>query len=239
MKLYPYQIPKLRGFFSNKFPQNTEFHNHLPGGKFSYKFPQIQYRIINQHPVLIGINDGIDILKKVFFDLDEIIISNRKYTLNEKEIILTEKEFGIANEFIDYHFISPWMALNEDNYAKYTRIDKIEQQKLLKRILTGNIISMAKGLKYTIPDDFVIKVEGYFKPKLVNFKNRKMLCFTGNFMTNFNIPDHLGLGKQSARGFGVVVGDVGHFESDVGNFPGHNHFESDVGQRRLQNDNDA
>jgi len=205
LQLYPYQIPKLRGFFSNKFPQNTEFHNHLPSGKFSYKFPQIQYRIIDHHPVLIGINDGIDILKKVFFDLDEIIISNRKYILNEKEIILTEKEFGIADEFIDYHFISPWMALNEDNYAKYNQINKFEQQKLLKRILIGNIISMSKGFIYTIPDDFVIEVEGYFKPKKVNFKNRKMLCFTGDFMINFNIPDHLGLGKQSARGFGVVV----------------------------------
>ncbi len=205
MKLKVYQIPKLRGFFSNKFPQNTEFHNHLPGGKFSYKFPQIQYRIIDHHPVLIGINDGIDILKKIFFDLDEIIISNRKYSLNEKEIILTEKEFGIADNFINYRFISPWMALNEDNYAKYIQLNKIEQQKLLKRILIGNIISMAKGFHYNIPDDFEIKVEGYFKPKQVNFKNKKMLCFKGDFMTNFNIPDHLGLGKQSARGFGVVT----------------------------------
>ncbi len=96
------------------------------------------------------------------------------------------------------------MALNEDNYAKYIQLNKIEQQILLKRILTGNIISISKGFKYTIPNDFVIKVEGYFKPKQVNFKNRKMLCFKGDFMTNFNIPDHLGLGKQSARGFGVV-----------------------------------
>jgi hypothetical protein len=31
-----------------------------------------------------------------------------------------------------------------------------------------------------------------------------MLCFTGDFTTNFLIPEFLGLGKQSARGFGVV-----------------------------------
>jgi len=31
-----------------------------------------------------------------------------------------------------------------------------------------------------------------------------MQCFTGDFTTNFLIPDFLGIGKQSARGFGVV-----------------------------------
>ncbi|NQT64661.1 MAG: CRISPR-associated endonuclease Cas6 [FCB group bacterium] len=198
------QIPKLRGFFSNKFPDNIEFHNHLPSGKFSYKFPKIQYRIINNHPVLIGINEGIDILKKVFFSLDEIIISKRKYVLHEKEILLLEREFGISDDFISYHFISPWMALNKENHTKYIPFNKSEQQQFLKRILIGNIISMAKGLNYTVPDDFVIKIKGYFKPKKVNYKNQKMLCFSGEFITNFHIPDFMGLGKQSARGFGVV-----------------------------------
>jgi hypothetical protein len=31
-----------------------------------------------------------------------------------------------------------------------------------------------------------------------------MICFTGEFMVNFHIPDYLGIGKQVARGFGTV-----------------------------------
>ena len=200
----PFDIPKLRGYFSRKFTEYTELHNHLPDGKFSYKFPQVQYRIIEKHPALIGFDKGIEVLKKIFFELDEMIIDNRRYSLFEKEIFLKETDFGVSENFLNYKFISPWMALNEENYRKFNEADKFEQQLLLKKILKGNLITLSKGLNYTIPNVDDIKTEGFFKPKKVNFKNLKMLCFTGEFMTNFFIPDFLGLGKQSARGFGVV-----------------------------------
>ncbi|MCF7794320.1 MAG: hypothetical protein K9N09_03285 [Candidatus Cloacimonetes bacterium] len=202
--LFPSQIPKLRGFFSNKFPEDTEFHNHLPDGSFSYKFPQIQYRIINKHPALIGIENGIEILKRLFFSLDEIIIDNRVYNLHEKEITLKAVKIGISDEFINYRFSSPWMALNESNYLKYNDKNKFEKQQFLKHILRENLKTLSKGFDYWIQEIEEIKVEGYFKPRQVNFKNRKMLCFSGDFTTNFHIPEFLGLGKQSARGFGVV-----------------------------------
>ncbi len=202
--LTKFDLPKLRGYFSQKFPKNTEFHNHLPDGKYSYKFPQVQYRIIDKHPALIGFNQGIDILKKIFFELNEMIIDNRKYTINEKEICLKEYDFGVSDEFINYKFISPWMALKEENYGKYNGLNKFEQQGFLKHLLRENFKSLSKGFNYWIDNIENVKVEGYFKPKRINFKNQKMLCFSGEFMTNFHIPDFMGLGKQSARGFGVV-----------------------------------
>ncbi|MCK4664840.1 MAG: hypothetical protein KAT68_18355 [Bacteroidales bacterium] len=202
--LKPYELPTLRGYFSKQFPEHTELHNHLPDGKFSYKFPKIQYRIISGHPALIGFNKGMEILKSIFLNLDEIIINNRKYMIHEKEIFVYEHDFGATDKFINYKFISPWMALKEENYEKYKTLDKIEQQRFLKHILRENLKTLSKGFNYTIPDIEEIKVEGFFKPKLVNFKNIRMLCFKGEFMVNFHIPDLLGLGKQSARGFGVI-----------------------------------
>ncbi|HHE39227.1 MAG TPA: hypothetical protein ENL20_11745 [Candidatus Cloacimonetes bacterium] len=201
----PSDIPKLRGYFSDKFPEHTELHNHLPDGKFSYGFPQVQYRIIERHPALIGFNKGIEVLKKIFFELDEMIINGRRYSLFEKEIFLKETNFGMSDNFIDYKFASPWMALKEENYRKYKTLNQIEQQKFLKHILRENLKTLSKGFDYTIPNIEKIKVEGFFKPKMVNFKNLKMQCFTGEFMVNFLIPDYLGIGKQSARGFGVVT----------------------------------
>ncbi|OQX70914.1 MAG: hypothetical protein B6D62_03250 [Candidatus Cloacimonas sp. 4484_275] len=202
--MQPFDIPKLRGYFSRKFSEYTELHNHLPDGKFSYGFPQVQYRIVERHPALIGFNKGIEVLKKIFFELDEMIINGRRYSLFEKEIFLKETNFGMSDNFIDYKFISPWMALNEENYKHYQKANKFERQKLLKKILRGNLITLSKGFGYTIPNIDEIKTDGFFRPKQVNFKNIKMLCFTGEFMVNFHIPDFLGLGKQSARGFGVV-----------------------------------
>jgi len=197
-------LPKLRGYFANKFPDNIEFHNHLPGGGFSYTFPVIQYRIIKGHPALIGINSGIELIKSIFFDLNELIINGHRYSLPEKEIILLEQKLGKTDEFINYRFSSPWMALKEENFRKYIKMNEPEQQQFLKILLRENLKSLCKGFGYWIEDIEKIKVEGFFREREVNFKNRKMLCFYGDFMVNFHIPQYLCLGKQSARGFGVV-----------------------------------
>ncbi len=200
----PADIPKLRGYFSQLFPNNIELHNHLPGGKFCYKFPQIQYRVINRHPALIAINDGCDIIKKIFFQTDELVLQDHVYKVREKEVSVSEEQIGETDSPIAYKFISPWMALNQENFKIYKELSFSNQPDFLNHILRENLKTLSKGFDYTIPDIEKIKVAGKFRPLNVNFKNRQMLAFTGDFSVNFHIPEYLGLGKQSARGFGIV-----------------------------------
>lgn len=197
-------IAKVRGYFASKFSDNPLLHNHLPNGKFSYKFPKIQYRLFDGNPALIAMEEGIEVLKEVFLLSDEMVIGNRVITLNEKEIISFDVEINQQNEFIYYQFISPYMALNQENYLKYQEADKYDKLKLLTGIIKNNLKTISKGFSYEIPDFENITVEANLKPKMVNFKNVKMLCFTGDFKTNFLIPDYWGLGKQTARGFGII-----------------------------------
>ncbi len=204
LHMSPRDIPKLRGFFATQYQEFPEFHNHLPGGKFTYRFPVIQYRIINSHPALIGVNEGFELIKKILFETDKLVINNRQYLLREKVVSVDDAELGETESPCTYLFHSPWMALNEENFHKYIELNSLKRQQLLKDILRGNLKTLAKGFGYWIENFDAIQVEGYFKPLQVNFKNQKMLCFTGEFTTNFQIPNWLGLGKQSARGFGVV-----------------------------------
>ncbi len=204
IKLKPYDIPKLRGFFANEFPECSELHNHLPDGSFSYKFPKIQYRIADGHPCLIGFHTGFDILKKIFFEIESLKIEDKLYNAMEKEIILKEEELGEADADIEYEFISPWMALNQENYKKYKDISYEDRKSFLENILRENLKTLSKGFGYTIQNVEQIRVKGSFEPLTVNFKNQKMQCFKGNFKVNFHIPYLLGVGKQSSRGFGVV-----------------------------------
>lgn len=197
-------IPKFRGFLADKYPNYNLIHNHLEEGKLRYSYPQIQFKTINRHPAIIGIKDGISILKQVFMELNNIKIGDKEETVFEKSISLKEEEFGIAQDYIDYQFLSPWMALNQENYEKYKQMNRFEQIQFLKHILRENLKTISKGVDYTIPDVEKVKVEGNFVKKVVNFKSLKMLCFTGFFLTNFYLPDYLGIGKQVARGFGMV-----------------------------------
>jgi hypothetical protein len=201
------EIPKLRGYFAQKFPENHLFHNHLPGNALSFKMPLIQYRIIQGSPALLGIGEGIDLMKKIFFEIEELKIGGDTVTCNEKQISLVEAGFGQSPDFHDYRFVSPWMALNSDNYKEYLALNPNERKQQLRKILRGNLLTISKGFSYTIPDFDSVSVEGWFKPVSRNLHGIPMNCFTGEFSVNFLIPDQLGLGKQSARGFGVVMND--------------------------------
>ena len=74
---------------------------------------------------------------------------------------------------------------------------------MLEKILVGNIISMSKGLRYTVQDPIqanIIKI----KEVRTSLKGTPMLGFLGTFSVNFYIPDYWGIGKSVSRGFGTV-----------------------------------
>jgi len=199
-----FDIPKLRGFFANRYPKYDLIHNHLSDGRFKYGYPSIQFKVLNRIPTLIGLSEGFDILKEVFQDVDELVIAGEKAKIWEKSIQIREDNFGQTDSFFDYQFTSPWMALKEENYETFKTLDRIEKQQFLRHLLRENLKTVSKGFCYNIPNIESVKVEGYFKPRPMNFKNIRMVCFTGEFTTNFLLPDYLGIGKQVARGFGTV-----------------------------------
>ncbi len=205
VQIHAADIPKLRGYFARKFPDARLFHNHLPGQSHDFRAPRIQYRVINTHPALLAFGEGIDLIKQVFMEINELEINGKTLVSNEREVVLREEDFGLCGQYHRYRFISPWMALNQENHREYQELDTYQRSQRLKSILKNNLKTLSKGFDYWIPEIDKLNVDGWFKPKSVNFHNQVMHCFTGEFTTNFIIPDYLGLGKQSARGFGVVL----------------------------------
>ena len=115
--------------------------------------------------------------------------------------------FGISKNMIFYEFITPWIALNEENFKTYIKI-KNNQEKtnsFLKKILIGNILSMSKSMGYVVPEKlnvpFLSKRENFVEIK----KGVKLLSLTSSFKINFLIPEYWGIGKFSSRGYGTVV----------------------------------
>ncbi|HPU42249.1 MAG TPA: CRISPR-associated endonuclease Cas6 [Acetivibrio clariflavus] len=196
-------VPKIRGYLAGRFPEYVELHNHLGDGKFKYGYPVIQYKSISGVPNIIAINDASKILIDIFYDVKEIDMKDKIMSILEKGYILKTMKFGPSEGLIEYEFLTPWMALNQDNFEEYVKASLEERVGILKKVLVGNILSMAKRLNCWVdkPIEAMIKL----RPVEVNFKNKKMVGFKGRFLTNFVIPDYLGLGKSVARGFGTVV----------------------------------
>jgi hypothetical protein len=193
---------QLRGFFATKFNEYTELHQHN-ADKFIYRYPVVQYKMIDNVPTVIGINEGAEVLKQIFDEYQEIRLGENTYQIVERGISLKNEEFGISDKIRTYEFVTPWLALNQENYRKfYTLKGKTERDEFIRKILIGNIISMSKSLDYDVPGQIKCDANVHFRKD--RLKDVSVMTFTGKFHANFLIPDLLGIGKSVSRGFGAV-----------------------------------
>jgi len=195
---------QLRGFFAAKFNEYVLLHQHK-ADKFVYKYPLIQYKMIDSIPTIISINEGTEVLKEIYDGYDSLKLGGHEYRIFQREIIIKEQKFGVSDSIYEYQFLTPWLALNEKNYEKYTKFGTWEKKKtLLGKILIGNIISMSKSLGYTVPEPIKVNILNLNELK-TSLKGVPMLGFLGDFSVNFEIPDYFGLGKSVSRGFGTII----------------------------------
>ncbi len=194
---------ELRGFFATRFNEFALLHQHA-ADKLIYRYPLVQYKIIDSTPVVIGINDGAEVLKEVYDKYDEIKLGEEVYEIVEKGISVRNQEFGITDMIHFYEFATPWLALNQENYMKYYNLGGREERvEFLRKTLIANLLSMSKSLDYQVPGR--IKCDVQVKARKSRLKDINVMSFIGGFCANFLIPDYVGIGKSVSRGFGAVV----------------------------------
>ncbi|MFZ5800676.1 MAG: CRISPR-associated endonuclease Cas6 [Candidatus Omnitrophota bacterium] len=195
---------KIRGYLGNIFWDNPYAHQHKSDGGFIYQYPRVQYKVIDGACLLLGFKEGSEIVKTTFHDLKTLNLDGKWEEILSKGLESYAATFYIAPEQTRYSFLTPWLALNEDNYEKYTKLKTwVEKKELLAKILIGNIISISKSLGYTVPEPIKANI-GYLKEIKTSLKGTPMLGFLGTFSVNFEIPDYWGIGKSVSRGFGTV-----------------------------------
>ncbi len=193
---------KLRGFFARKFNGYLLLHNHLGNNKFLYQYPRIQYKTVNHAKMILGLVEGVDVLQSIYNQYDQIVLDGHAYQIFSKEISLKMEDFGIASENIKYKFLTPWFALNEENYQRYKNYNYAERTDQLKSILIRNIMAISKTFQYFIDSKIIVNTK--LKETSIKFKGKDVIGFLGTFQVNFNLPDYIGLGKSVSRGFGTI-----------------------------------
>lgn len=193
---------KLRGYIGNKFQENIILHNHKDS-ELVYSYPLVQYKIIEDNVIIFALEEGLSGIKNISTDLEELQL-RKKYTITEK--ILYEKNFEMeeSDKLYQYKFITPWLALNQKNYKKYRETTNQKERKLLlNKILIGNILSMCKSFGIMVNKKLMVK--SYLNIQDVEYKSVILKGFTGEFQTNFKLPDYIGLGKGVSHGYGTIL----------------------------------
>lgn len=203
----PYEVPAFRGAVIEHVGREVvAFHNHIgEEGGFVYAYPHIQYKRIGKQASILCLNDGIEEIYRVFSqETGDVMIGDRKVSLNTKHIRVDKPLVQVWDKVFSYR-LSKWLALNEANYKKYQQLESISSKSaMLERILTGNILSFAKGIQWAVEKDISVLITDITATKLVTYKGSKLLAFDLQFNTNVYLPKHIGLGKGASTGFGVV-----------------------------------
>lgn len=195
---------KLRGYLGREFEKYPILHNHYGEGKFLYSYPLVQYQIIDGQASILGIEEGAEILKDIYPKINELMLGDSYYKVEDHLIYDKEYDVNTTNEEIHYKFITPWLALNSSNFKKYQENKGWKERKImLNKILVGNILSMCKGLGIIVNRRIHAKSNLEYSP--TDYKTVNMLGFTGEFKVNFKIPDFFGFGKGVSQGYGTVV----------------------------------
>ena len=194
---------KLRGYISQQFPEYPLLHHHIKDVGFLYSYPRVQYKVLGGTPVILGLEEGADILKKIVDDINELQLGNHTYLVEELQINQRKEELGPTHPVLQYRFVTPWLALNPDNYKQFHQICDWKEKKLfLNRILIGNILSVCKSFNYLVTRH--LHAHSHLDIHTIEYKGIPLLGFMGDFRVNFRIPPFFGLGKGVSQGFGVV-----------------------------------
>lgn len=191
----------LRRAITAALPDRPLLHHHDENGKSEYSVSQVRYLVLNNIPHLVSFQDGRKSFDEVT-KLKNLRTPNTLYQVLECDFIEDGLEVGTCDHLITYESRTPWLALNQENSAKFQKLNRSEKKALLNSILIGNYLSLSKGLQITIRSRLLSEIIEYHTTKV-----RAPTPMTGiyvRFVSNFLLSEFLGLGKMPSKGFGLM-----------------------------------
>jgi hypothetical protein len=197
-----FSIDELRSFFHKKSAEYTRLHKGSTPG-FIHRYPVVQCKQIKSMLMVIGISQGADLLQEISGNAKEFRSGENTCILSGRDREIRNEEFGISDKILTYEFLTPWLALNQQNAKKFYDLKgKPERDAFMQKILTGHLITLARSIDYDLPAPLMCESRVRFKRQRIHQEN--VMVFLGTFRTNLRIPDYLGVGQSVSSGFGTI-----------------------------------
>lgn len=200
-------LSRLRGVLIRLSNGNELFHNHQGPDGYRYSYPKIQYKIIEGRGAVIGINEGAEALLQIFAgrEIIECQFGYKDTVLHVASVEESDCELVLTDRMCKYQ-IKDWQPLNSRNYVRFINADGlISQVDMLEKILTGNILSMAKGLGIYFDARVICRIDSLDYDGSNIYKGVELMNFTALFRTNVMLPQWIGLGKSSSLNHGTIT----------------------------------
>lgn len=180
------------------------YHNHS-GETVVYHYPLIQYKSITGCAAIVAIDAGADVIGQFLSSgVTDLRLGSRTQSFVISDISTSNCDVQVTDEEMDYR-LNKWLPFNSENFAEYKAMDSLTDKVAhMEKILTGNILSFAKGLGITLTSNVSCRISSIAGQRLSIYKGVKMMSFDIVFKTNVSLPNYIGLGKGVSLGFGTV-----------------------------------
>lgn len=198
----PYQV---KGVFMRQYP-DLEVISMMDGTyRDQFLYPRVQVKILNEQIYIIGIHEGVDPVIEIADRLDILDFGNITFQVFDTEVTSNADHFRQVDRLVRYRFLTPWVALNQTTGSRYRFLNNIERLAFLNRLLGQNIVFLAREMGVELNDKIFTKVNlTSMFPKPVD--ERFWGAFSGEFRTNFLLPNYMGIGNGITRGYGALYG---------------------------------
>lgn len=186
------------------------YHNHDndPDSelRFHYRYPLIQYCRRRGQPGILFINEAVAEAQYLLTQPDwSLSFATREYTGRLSDLRTGQQEMVSLGDIFREYRLGRWLALNEENYARYQALSNLKLRiELLERILAAQILSLATGVNVRLVERFNVELTAIKYTQTVIYKGTPLLLFGIQFKTNLALPIGLGLGKGVALGYGRI-----------------------------------
>jgi hypothetical protein len=191
-----------RGAAASRFPGDPAFHGH-DGARTVPRYPEVQYRWVEGAPCLYAFGPAAERALTHPWLGGSLTLGGETRTVAEVSWRTVPLARSFSRRLVRYTLGAPWLPLNQENHARYRRLDDDARRAELDRILVGNLLTMSQAFGWYFGEAEVVYAA--FEPREERscaVKDVPHVGFTGGFVTNLALPDHLALGRAVSHGFG-------------------------------------
>lgn len=193
---------ELRSFLNKKLSEYSALSRDDASG-FIHRYPVLQCKQVKSNLIVTGICQGADCLCQFTGDQTMLGAGESRCRITARDPAIRSELFGITDTPGTYEFLTPWLALNQQNAKKFYDLKgKPQRDAFMQKLLTAQLNTLAKSLDYNITVPITCEAKVRFKRERIDREN--VMVFLGKFRTNLSIPDYLGIGRSVSQGYGTI-----------------------------------
>lgn len=206
-----HQIPAFRALVTERLGRERDlFHNHQPDGTLFHRYPLVQYKRKRGRASLLCLGEAAAEGQLLMLDRSRasVLRDGTRLPLRIREMRQQQFDLGFSKEMLPYR-LRNYLALNQQNYAKFQGLgDLAERSAFLQTKLRNHLVALCYGLGFKPEHPIEVRVDQLDPIRWVKLKGLKVAAFNLRFRCNLNLPQGIGVGKASSRGYGVLFREV-------------------------------